>query len=116
MMSLCLTRCLRSLSASVTSLSLSVTRQPLLLRSLSAAAAPSKQLPVTSALKFKARQVKKKAAKPSSGLEEWSVVGYSSAESFDLLGLQDALRDQQLYTRVGAEIVFTNSVPDIPIS
>jgi len=100
MMSLCLPRCVRSLSASVTSLSLSVTRQPLLLRSLSAAAAPSKQLPVTSALKFKARQVKKKAAKPSSGLEEWSVVGYSSAESFDLLGLQDALRDQQLYTRV----------------
>ena len=58
-------------------------------------------LPVTSALKFKARQIKKRPAKPSSGLEEWNVVGYSAAESFDLFGIQDALRDQQLYTRVG---------------
>jgi len=101
MMSLSVTRCLRALSA--TSLRLTVRRQPVIQRSVSGPAkivSIDSGLPVTSALKFKARQVKKKTAKPSSGLEEWNVVGYSAAESLDLFGLQDALRQQELYTRV----------------
>jgi len=55
---------------------------------------------VKSVLKFKSRPVKKKPSRPSSDLEEWNVVGYSAAESFDLFGIQDALREQELYTRV----------------
>ena len=38
--------------------------------------------------------------KKPGGADEWSVVGYSSAESLDLLGLQEAIRDQQLYSQV----------------
>ena len=69
-----------------------------------------------SVLKFKSRPVKKKPAKPSSGLEEWNVVGYSAAESFDLFGIQDALREQQLYTRVSSlssvfPVIVTDSHP-----
>ena len=49
------------------------------------------------ALRYKPRKLMKK--KPG-GADEWSVVGYSSAESLDLLGLQEAIRDQQLYSQV----------------
>ena len=107
MISLSVTRCLRSAAVSASSLRLTVTRQPGLLRYLSG---PSKVvskdsgLPVTSALKFKARQVKKKTVKTSPGLEEWNVVGYSAAESFDLFGLQDSLREQELYSRVSKTV------------
>merc|ERR1712066_818920 len=100
-----LVRGLRSVSSSL-SLILGPPRQSVILRSLSATSGSPKlvtkesSLPVSSALKFKVRQVKKKPAKSSSGQEEWNVVGYSAAETFDLFGLQDALREQQLYTRV----------------
>jgi len=50
-----------------------------------------------SALRFKARQSKRKIGP---GRDEWSVVGYSSAESLDLLGLQDGLQRQSLYCQV----------------
>merc|ERR1719219_1668876 len=83
-----------------TSLTLSKTRQSASVRLLSSQIIKEPSLPVKSVLKFKSRPVKKRPAKPSSGLEEWNVVGYSAAESFDLFGIQDALRDQQLYTRV----------------
>jgi len=50
-----------------------------------------------SALKFKPRPAKRKLGP---GQDEWSVVGYSSAESLDLLGLQDGLQNQRLYSQV----------------
>ena len=116
-MSLSLVRCLRSVTTSSVRLCLSVPRQSVIIRALSVKSGATKSvvikessLPVTSALKFKARQMKKRPAKPSSGLEEWNVVGYSAAESFDLFGIQDALRDQQLYTRVGI-----NSFPPLSL-
>lgn len=51
-----------------------------------------------SALRFKTRPTIKKKLGP--GQDEWSVVGYSSAESLDLLGLQDDLQNQGLYSQV----------------
>jgi len=51
-----------------------------------------------SALRFKARQASKRKLGP--GQNEWSVVGYSSAEALDLLGLQDGLQQQSLYSQV----------------
>jgi len=51
-----------------------------------------------SALKFKTRQTSKR--KLGLGQDEWSVVGYSSAEGLDLLGLQDGLHQQMLYSQV----------------
>jgi len=51
-----------------------------------------------SALKFKARQTSKRKLGP--GQNEWSVVGYSSAEGLDLLGLQDGLHQQSIYSQV----------------
>ena len=102
------------------SLNLSKTRQPapvsVSVRLLSSQIIKEPSLPVKSVLKFKSRPVKKKPARPSSGLEEWNVVGYSAAESFDLFGIQDALREQQLYTRVSSlssvfPVIVTDSHP-----
>jgi uncharacterized Rmd1/YagE family protein len=50
-----------------------------------------------SALRFKARSGKKKAAP---GKDEWSVVGYSAANSFDMFGLQEGLQRQLIYTEM----------------
>ena len=33
------------------------------------------------------------------GKDAWSVVGYSSAESIDLVGLQEGLQQQLIYSR-----------------
>jgi len=51
-----------------------------------------------SALKFKTRQTSKRKLGP--GQNEWSVVGYSSAEGLDLLGLQEGLHEHGLYSQV----------------
>ena len=48
-------------------------------------------------LRLKSRPVAKKKI---GGKDEWCVVGYSTAESLDLLGLQDAIREQEIYTQV----------------
>jgi len=104
-MALSLVRCLRPvrsvqpLSHYWSSLNPTKTKQSAV-RFISSQTIKEPSLPVKSVLKFKSRPVKKKPARPSSGLEEWSVVGYSAAESFDLFGIQDALREQQLYSRV----------------
>ena len=34
------------------------------------------------------------------GKDAWSVVGFSSAEGIDLLGVQEALEDQNIYNQV----------------
>ena len=101
-MALSLVRCLRpGRSFHWTSLNVTKTRQSL--RCLSSLT-KEPSLPVKSLLKFKSRPVKKKPSRPSSDLEEWNVVGYSAAESFDLFGIQDALREQELYTRVRSSL------------
>ena len=98
-MAFSLVRCLRPVrSFRLTSLNLNKT-----VRCLSSLS-KEPSLPVKSVLKFKSRPVKKKPSRPTSDLEEWNVVGYSAAESFDLFGIQDALREQQLYTRVRSPI------------
>jgi len=51
-----------------------------------------------SALRYKPGQSSKRKLGP--GQDEWSVVGFSSAESLDLLGLQDGLLTQDIYTRL----------------
>ena len=102
-MALSLVRCLRpvrSFQSQWTSLNLTKTVSVRCLSSLS----KEPSLPVKSVLKFKSRPVKKKPTRPSSDQEEWNVVGYSAAESFDLFGIQDYLREQQLYTRVRSSI------------
>jgi len=50
--------------------------------------------PHLSALRFKARIGKKKNAP---GKDEWSVVGYSAANTFDMFSLQEGLRKQLIY-------------------
>jgi len=47
-----------------------------------------------SALRFKARTVKKRSLPEP---DEWSVVGYCVADSFDMFGLQEGLAEQLIY-------------------
>ena len=108
-MALSLVRCLRPVR-SFQWTSLNLTKPVRCLSSLS----KEPSLPVKSVLKFKSRPVKKKPSRPSSDLEEWNVVGYSAAESFDLFGIQDALREQQLYTRVRSSISLS-LYPSLPL-
>lgn len=49
------------------------------------------------ALRFKTRKNKKRN---QPGKDEWSVVGYSTAESFDMLGLQEGLNSQLIYSEL----------------
>lgn len=49
------------------------------------------------ALRFRARVGKKRT---SPGKDDWSVVGYSTANSFDMLGLQDGLQEQLIYKEI----------------
>ena len=53
-----------------------------------------------SALRAKTGKIGNKR-KSGPGLDAWSVVGYSSAEGIDLLGLQEALGQHQFYRQVG---------------
>lgn len=48
-----------------------------------------------SALRFKSRTLKRKSVP---GKDEWSVVGYSAAEAFDLFSLLEGLEEQLIYT------------------
>jgi len=48
-----------------------------------------------SALRYKARVLKKRSVP---GLDEWAVVGYTVANSFDMFGLQEGLQRQLIYT------------------
>jgi len=57
----------------------------------------SQPIKVPTALKYKARPPGKRADVP--GKDEWSVVGYSSGEALDLLGLAEGLENQLIYTR-----------------
>jgi len=64
------------------------------------------------ALRFKPRKAKK-PRQPSN--DEWSVVGYSAAESFDIIGLQQGLNNQLIYSELdimeelhGSCIIVTN--------
>jgi len=50
-----------------------------------------------SALRFKSRNVKKKSVP---GKHEWSVVGYSTANSFDMFGLQEGLSAEEIYSEM----------------
>eukprot|EP00088_Acartia_fossae_P051217 TRINITY_DN5754_c0_g1_i4.p1 TRINITY_DN5754_c0_g1~~TRINITY_DN5754_c0_g1_i4.p1 ORF type:complete len:468 (-),score=102.94 TRINITY_DN5754_c0_g1_i4:422-1825(-) len=50
------------------------------------------------ALRFKKRMGKKRSG--VIGKDEWSVVGYSAADSFDMLGLQEGLNSQLIYTEL----------------
>jgi len=52
------------------------------------------------ALRFKTRKSKKKNI-PGKG--EWSVVGYSVAKSFDMIGLQEGLYEQLIYNQIELE-------------
>ena len=52
-----------------------------------------------SALRAKTGKIGHKR-KSGPGLDAWSVVGYSSAEGIDLLGLQEALEEHQFYRQV----------------
>ncbi|XP_023342438.1 required for meiotic nuclear division protein 1 homolog [Eurytemora carolleeae] len=47
--------------------------------------------------RFKARSGKKKT---TPGKDEWSVVGYSAANSFDMFGLQEGLQRQLIYSEI----------------
>jgi len=52
-----------------------------------------------SALKYKSRNAAyKKRLTP--GKDEWSIVGYSVAESFDIIGLSEALVEQRIYDQI----------------
>lgn len=53
-----------------------------------------------SALRYKPRPTGKQRRSDTPGKDEWSVVGYSSSESIDLLGLQEGLEKQLIYSRV----------------
>ena len=48
----------------------------------------------TSIPALKVRPAKQLRKKPSIGKDSWSVVGYSTADSYNLLGLRDKLEDQ----------------------
>jgi len=58
---------------------------------------PSLSQAQLSALRFKTRKNKKRN---QPGKDEWSVVGYSTAESFDMLGLQEGLNEQLIYSEL----------------
>jgi len=60
-------------------------------------AAPSLSQAQLNALRFKTRKNKKRS---QPGKDEWSVVGYSIAESFDMLGLQEGLNHQLIYSEL----------------
>jgi len=52
-----------------------------------------------SALKYKSRNAAyKKRLTP--GKDEWSIVGYSVAESFDIIGLSEGLVEQRIYDQI----------------
>ena len=108
-MALSLVRCLRPVRSFHWSGLTLTNLQTSTARFISSSKEPS--LPVKSVLKFKSRPVKKKPSRPSSDLEEWNVVGYSAAESFDLFGIQDALREQKLYSRVSSSLTLTHHPP-----
>jgi len=61
---------------------------------------------------IKSRPVNKKTQKTqgkgAKSKDEWSVVGYSAADSFDILGLREALREQDVYTVVTSEDLEAN--------
>jgi len=59
--------------------------------------------------RIKSRPINKKTQVKGAKLkDEWSVVGYSAADSFDILGLRDALREQDVYTVVTSEDLEAN--------
>ena len=60
-------------------------------------------IPSMSALRYKTGKTSKRKSGP--GLDAWSVVGYSTAEAIDLLGLQEELcvmkeEQQEKFTQV----------------